>query len=118
MPGGYRDVKVNAIVKEHLCEIQLHLRDFFTLKGDQHAVYEWARDLNVTVQMYPGDLFDSQSAEVTKEMMRLAGQNWRGTLPCLPEIQLAAGEYAEAEKSFRQVVVVVVPLECSVGVIS
>ncbi|CAM9679905.1 unnamed protein product, partial [Laminaria digitata] len=43
MPSGYRDVKVNPIVNKHLCEIQLHLRAFLSLKAGQHAVYEWAR---------------------------------------------------------------------------
>ncbi|CAN0533418.1 unnamed protein product, partial [Ectocarpus sp. 12 AP-2014] len=51
MPSGYRDVKLNPVVNEHLCEIQLHLRKFFALKGGQHAVYEWARELNVTTDM-------------------------------------------------------------------
>ncbi|CAM9911915.1 unnamed protein product, partial [Ectocarpus sp. 8 AP-2014] len=57
MPSGYRDVKVNPVVNEHLCEIQLHLREFFTLKGDQHAVYEWARDLKVTTMLRAENLF-------------------------------------------------------------
>ncbi|CAM9264861.1 unnamed protein product [Ectocarpus fasciculatus] len=102
MPSGYRDVKLNPVVKDHLCEIQLHLREFFDLKGGQHAVYEWARELNVTTKMSAKHLFQHLSPEVTKEMMRLAGQNWRGTGYCLPDLQLAAGQPGLAEKSLRQ----------------
>ncbi|CAN0418481.1 unnamed protein product [Ectocarpus sp. 12 AP-2014] len=103
MPSGYRDVKLNPVVNDHLCEIQLHLREFFALKGGQHVVYEWARELNVTTEMRGEDLFKSVSPEVMKEMMRLAGQNWRGTGFCLPDLQLAAGQYDLAEESHRKV---------------
>ncbi|CAM9235730.1 unnamed protein product [Ectocarpus sp. 12 AP-2014] len=102
MPSGYRDVKMNSVVNEHVCEIQLHLRDFFALKSGQHAVYEWARELNATTEMRGGDLFMSLSPDVTKEMMRLAGENWFGTGYCLPDLQLAAGQYDLAETSHRQ----------------
>ncbi|CAM9212844.1 unnamed protein product, partial [Ectocarpus sp. 8 AP-2014] len=102
MPSGYRDVKLNPVVSNHLCEIQLQLREFFDLKGGQHAVYEWARELNVTTEMRGEHLFKSTSPEVTKEMMRLAGENWCGTEPFLQDIQFATGQYDLAEKSHRQ----------------
>ncbi|CAN0542838.1 unnamed protein product, partial [Ectocarpus sp. 12 AP-2014] len=47
-------------------------------------------------------LFEHLSPEVMKEMMRLAGQNWRGTGYCLPDLQLAAGQPDLAERSLRQ----------------
>ncbi|CAN0019974.1 unnamed protein product, partial [Ectocarpus sp. 8 AP-2014] len=102
MPSGYRDVKVNPAVNDHLCEIQLHLREFYALKRGQHAVYEWARDLNVTTEMRPSDLFKNVSREVTEKMVRLAWQNWHGTWYCLSDLQLAAGQYAQAETGVRQ----------------
>ncbi|CAB1096777.1 unnamed protein product [Ectocarpus sp. CCAP 1310/34] len=102
MPSGYRDVKLNPVVNDHLCEIQLHLRGFFELKGGQHAVYEWARELNVTTDMRSKDLFKNLSPEVSEEMIRLAGQNWAGTAYVLPDVQLDAGQYDLAEKSHRQ----------------
>ncbi|CAM9883518.1 unnamed protein product [Ectocarpus sp. 4 AP-2014] len=102
MPSGYRDVKVNLVVNEHLCEIQLHLREFFSLKGGQHAVYEWARDLNVTTEMRPEDLFEHLSDKVAKEMVRLAEQNWCGTRNLLWRLQVAAGQYDLAEENLRQ----------------
>lgn len=103
MPSGYRDVKVNPVVNEHLCEIQLQLREFLTLKSGQHAVYEWARDLKVTTEMRAPDMFKNLSREVTEEMIRLARQNWHGTGYCLPDLQLAAGQYDQAEQGLRQV---------------
>lgn len=103
MPSGYRDVKVNPVVNKHLCEIQLHLGDFSVLKSDQHAVYEWARDLKVTTKMRPTDLFSTLSREVTEEMIRLARQDWRGTGYCLPELLLTSGQYNQAEEGLRQV---------------
>ncbi|CAN0348419.1 unnamed protein product [Pylaiella littoralis] len=102
MPSGYRDVKVNPVVNEHLCEVQLHLREFFTLKDGQHAVYEWARELNVTTEMRAEDLFKNLSPEVTKEMIHLAGEDWGGTGYCLPDLQLADGQYDLAEKGLAQ----------------
>ncbi|CAN0212696.1 unnamed protein product [Ectocarpus sp. 6 AP-2014] len=102
MPGGYRDVKLNPVVNEHLCEIQLHLREFFALKRGQHAVYKWARELSVTTEMCGEDLLENLSQEVTKEMMLLAGENWHGTGFWLADLQLAAGQYDLAEISHRQ----------------
>ncbi|CAM9467363.1 unnamed protein product, partial [Ectocarpus fasciculatus] len=92
MPSGYRNVKLNPVVNDHLCEIQLHLREFFALKGGQHVVYEWARELRVTTEMRGEDLFINLSPEMMTEMMRLAEQNWRETGFCLPNLQVAAGQ--------------------------
>ncbi|CAN0446569.1 unnamed protein product, partial [Ectocarpus sp. 12 AP-2014] len=102
MPSGYRDVKMNPVVNEHLCEIQLHLGDFSVLKSDQHAVYEWARDLKVTSKMRATDLFSTLSREVTEEMIRLARRGWCRTGYCLPELLLASGQYDQAEEGLRQ----------------
>lgn len=104
MPGGYRDVKINPVVNEHLCEIQLHLREFFALKRGQHEVYVWARDLPVRTEMAANHLFKSLSPEVVNDMISLARQNWSGTGYYLPELLVAAGKYDEAEESLRQVV--------------
>lgn len=114
MPSGYRDVKVNPIVNEHLCEIQLQLRDFFALKSGQHAVYTWARELDVTTEVRATHLFENLSPEVLEEMVRLAQQNWLGTGYCLPELHLAAGRYDLAEKSSRQVMRLGICRLCSV----
>ncbi|CAB1118953.1 unnamed protein product [Ectocarpus sp. CCAP 1310/34] len=103
MPSGYRDVKVNPAVNEHVCEIQLQLRQFYELKHDQHAVYEWARELSVTAKMEAEQLFENLSGEVTEEMIRLAEGNWRGTGYCLVDLLTMAGQYAKAEEGSRKV---------------
>lgn len=103
MPSGYRDVKLNAVVNGHLCEIQLHLQEFHNLKRHQHVVYEWARDLKVTKAMVADQLFENLSREVMDEMIRLAKDNWHETGFLLPRLQLSAGRYAEAEEGHRQV---------------
>ena len=72
-------MKLNVVVNGHLCEIQLHLRSFYELKTGQPKVYEWARDLNVTKEMIPEDLFKNLSLGITEEMVRLAERDWHGT---------------------------------------
>lgn len=103
MPGGYRDVKVNPVVNGHLCEIQLQLGAFFSLKDGQHEVYRWSRELNVTTEMKAEHLFKNLSREVTKEMIRLAQRNWRGTEYLLPSLHLNAGDYLQAQKVLNKV---------------
>lgn len=103
MPSGYRDVKVNLIVNEHLCEIQLHLGSFFSLKSGQHAVYEWARELNVTRRILPDHFWKNLSSEVTNEMIRLAETNWSHTEFYLPDLHLAAGNYPQAQEGYEKV---------------
>lgn len=103
MPSGYRDVKVSPVVNEHLCEIQLHLRDFYSLKDGQHEVYRWARELNVTTELSASYLLKNMSSEVMAEMICLARHNWRGTEDTLPYLQKAAGNFREAEEGFSKV---------------
>lgn len=103
IPSGYRDVKVNPIVNGHLCEIQLHLRDLFSLKQGQHTVYEWARDLRVTAAMQSGYLFENLSSELTQEMIRLAGRNWHGTQDLLSMLLLNNGQFAQAQGALHEV---------------
>ncbi|CAM9415628.1 unnamed protein product, partial [Pylaiella littoralis] len=103
MPSGYRDVKVNPIVNGHLCEIQLHLRDLFSLKQGQHTVYEWARDLRVTAAMQSEYLFENLSSELTQEMIHLAGRNWHGTQDLLSMLLLNNGQFAQAQGALHEV---------------
>ncbi|CAM9206684.1 unnamed protein product, partial [Sphacelaria rigidula] len=78
--GGYRDVKVFVNLRQHVCEIQLHLASFFSLKDDQHVVYEWARRLNVTVEMKAENLFQNMGPESTGD--------------ALPFLKHARGDYS------------------------
>eukprot|EP00903_Cladosiphon_okamuranus_P012098 g11353.t1 len=102
MPGGYRDVKVNPVLNQHLCEIQLQLRAFFALKSGQHVVYTWARDLKVSTKIRAENLFENLSPEVTGEMINLTRQNWQGSGFYLPDLQLETGQHHLAEEGFRQ----------------
>eukprot|EP00903_Cladosiphon_okamuranus_P015056 g13929.t1 len=101
MPGGYRDVKLNPVVNQHLCEIQLQLREFFNLRSGQHAVYTWARDLKVRTYISADSLFENLSPVVMEEMAHLARQDWHGSGYCLPNLHLAAGRYDLVEKERR-----------------
>ncbi|CAB1118955.1 unnamed protein product [Ectocarpus sp. CCAP 1310/34] len=74
---GYRDVKVNPVVNEYVCEIQRQLRQFYELKHDQHAMYEWARELSVGAKLEEEQLIEDLSREVTEEMIRFAQKNWQ-----------------------------------------
>ncbi|CAB1098125.1 unnamed protein product [Ectocarpus sp. CCAP 1310/34] len=103
MPSGYRDVKVNPVVNDHLCEIQLHLQRFYNLKSGQHAVYEWARELKVTKEMTASHIFENLSPETVEEMVRLARSNWYGTGSCLTDLLSAAGHFVLAEEALRKV---------------
>lgn len=102
-PSGYRDVKVNVVVNEHICEIQLQLSEFYSLKAGQHAVYEWARDLDVTAEIQPEHLFATLSGEVLREMVNLASADWNGTGHALPYLYMTVGRYRDAEVIFRKV---------------
>lgn len=103
MPGGYRDVKVNPVLNDHLCEIQLHLSKFVEETDGQHDVYEWARKLKVTQEMRPTHFFKNLSPEVTKEMVLLARNNWLGSGPWLLALQFDAGQFNLVEEPIRQV---------------
>lgn len=103
MPSGYRDVKLSPVVNEHLCEIQLHLSDFYSLKDGQHEVYEWARELKVTTELSASYLLQNLSSEVMAEMIRLSQRNWRGTADILPSLHKAAGNFLQAQEGFSEV---------------
>lgn len=42
-PGGYRDLKLSLKIDGHVCEVQIHVREFVDLKEESHVLYEWAR---------------------------------------------------------------------------
>lgn len=103
MPSGYRDVNINLVVNGHLCEIQLQLRQFYALKDNQHDVYVWARELNVTRKMEHRHILENQSREVSTEMIRLAEEDWGGTSRCLFDLRIEAAQYDQVEEGCRKV---------------
>jgi tetratricopeptide (TPR) repeat protein len=73
--GGYMDVKVSLMVKQHVCELQLHLHEFLTLKNSGgHESYEKVRQLPIPGATNLGDLLQDktpQSTRVLKQLLRL-----------------------------------------------
>ncbi|CAB1110281.1 unnamed protein product [Ectocarpus sp. CCAP 1310/34] len=107
-PGGYRDVKMNVAVRlesgsEHLCEVQLHLEQFFVLKDASHKVYEWARGLRVTCNMSATHLFENVSPQVLKAMIEIAENN-RAYANALPELMRYAGYPLKVAQIHREAV--------------
>lgn len=46
-PGGYMDVNVSVLFHGLVCEVQLHIQDFFELKATAHSCYDLCRSLGV-----------------------------------------------------------------------
>lgn len=101
--NGYRDVKVFVTLEDHICEIQLHLRSFHSLKDGQHTVYEWSRTLSVTEEMHPHDLFKNVGPDIFKRMLLLAQNDWNSTAGAVPELLLATGRHNDARTATLQV---------------
>lgn len=101
--NGYRDVKVIALVAEHACEIQLHLRSFYGLKAGQHEVYEWSRTLKVTAEIQADHLIRGLQSDVLELMIQLAAVDWKSTGVALAPLLYTAGRYAEAQDLQSQV---------------
>ncbi|CAM9607409.1 unnamed protein product [Ectocarpus sp. 13 AM-2016] len=100
--NGYRDVKVYVIVTGHICEIQLHLRSFYCLRGGQHEVYEWSRTLSVTADIAATHLSKNLESGTLQRMIELARGNWSSTRAALPSLLLESGKFEEAQDLFRQ----------------
>lgn len=101
--NGYRDVKVNVIAAGHLCEIQLHLRTFYSLKDGQHEVYEWSRTLDITADMEPMHLFKNFESGTLQLMTQLSRENWCSTGLFLAPLLVESGQYEEARALLREV---------------
>lgn len=92
-----------VIVEEHICEVQLHLRSFYSLKDGQHEVYKWSRTLNVTADMTPEHLLKNMEPAVLQLMTRLAREDWFSTKFTLHSLLVASGDYKEAQELLLQV---------------
>lgn len=101
--SGYRDVKLCITLENHICEIQLHISSFYSLKDYQHVVYEWSRGLNVAVEIKAENLFQKLGPGTLAQMIDLAQDNWQSTGDALYFLRRAAGEYGESERLLRQV---------------
>lgn len=103
MPSGYRDIKLNVVVEEHICEMQLHLRSFYELKPGQHKVYEWARDLNVTVGISHRDLVKDLSPEIMQDMIDVVREVWGQRSELLLILLSDSGKWREARSMLNEV---------------
>lgn len=101
--NGYRDVKMYVILEEHVCEIQLHLRSFYSVKKGQHEVYRWSRTLNVTADMEADQLFKDMEPGSLALMTQLATENWCSTGRALAPLLHVSGRYADARDLLLQV---------------
>lgn len=101
--NGYRDVKLDVLLENHACEVQLHFPSFYDLRDGQHKVYEWSRRLNVTVEMRPDHLFKDTSKAILARMISLARGDWCSTRETLPALLHAAGEYDQSAELLRRV---------------
>ena len=45
--SGYKDININVRFRGLVCEVQLHIRDYFELKREAHDSYEICRSLNL-----------------------------------------------------------------------
>lgn len=116
--GGYRDVKLFVNLRQHICEIQLHLSSFYDMKDDQHVVYEWSRRLNVTVEMKAENLFQNMGPDILQQMIKLARVDWHSTGGALPFLLAAVGKYGESEQLFRKASVRWESVRCGVSLAS
>lgn len=56
---GYRDVNVNLMVDDYICELQLHIGDYYNIKTEHgHSQYTWARNFAVSVITDPWQIFE------------------------------------------------------------
>ena len=51
MGGGYRDLNINIEFEGLVCEIQIHIREFFDLKAGAHPCYERCRYLGLVGEL-------------------------------------------------------------------
>jgi hypothetical protein len=59
--GGYRDIKVNVAINDHVCELQIYLKHFFNLKNEKgHDLYNKIRSFQIEGALNPNDLIVGQ----------------------------------------------------------
>ena len=85
-PGGYRDCKINLMVKGHICEIQLHLRkmyDISSVDGYQHykdwilnGLEDYMRDNDV---LDPSNLLYGLDRKMLGDMTEIAEETTKIT---------------------------------------
>src|SRR6185369_9858393 len=77
--GGNRDTKVNLLVNDHVCELQIHLKEFYKVKEEEaHYSYELTRHFKVQNAFNAEDLLQELSPEF-RDLQVIALDHLRAT---------------------------------------
>jgi hypothetical protein len=84
--GGYRDIKLNVEVDGHVCEIQLHLKQFYSLKNEKgHDLYNKIRTFKIEGALDASDLIVGMPHEFLE------------SLDCILEMEYASAKMKEPQ---------------------
>jgi hypothetical protein len=78
--GGYKDIKLNVSINGHVCEMQLHLRQFWKLRKGQHDVYEKMRVLPVPNSLNFSDQIIDRSPSITEAMEAILRRKFKNKM--------------------------------------
>jgi tetratricopeptide (TPR) repeat protein len=85
--GGYRDIKLNVAFDGHVCEIQIHLKKFFSLKNQRgHDLYDKIRVLKVAGALNAADFIVGLPPDFLE------------SLDCILQMEYASAKMKEASK--------------------
>jgi tetratricopeptide (TPR) repeat protein len=102
MTGGYRDVKANVFIKNHIGEIQLHAAGFWEVKANEgHQIYKWVRQYNVSGLNDAVEILSGLSPKLLAEMTKIAKQYASGTTQ-EESTTYETGDTAEKRRDFWQ----------------
>ena len=73
LAGGYRDVKINVELKDHICEIQIHLWDMYAICGvDGYRHYRHSLEYSTDTFHDPYQALQGLETQVVAEMIVIA----------------------------------------------
>jgi hypothetical protein len=78
--GGYKDIKLNVSINGHICEMQLHLRQFWKLRTGQHDVYEKMRVLPVPNSLNLNDQIIDKSPSITEALKAILKRKFKNKI--------------------------------------
>ena len=67
MGGGYRDLNINIEFEGLVCEVQIHVREFFELKAGAHPCYERCRYLGLV-----GELPETETSDAGVDLVKVS----------------------------------------------
>jgi len=73
LPGGYRDAKINVELKDHICEIQIHVWDMYAICGvDGYRHYRHSLEYSTDTFRNPYQALQGLETQVVAEMIVIA----------------------------------------------